>query len=107
MADPETDAAIAAKWPDAWARANDPTRRGRSKARQQLRQRYRASLEFDAFRQANPEAQCGNCSHFAPMPFDSKGQMHCSAKSDFHGYQIATADGVCRWWKRMIEGAAK
>ena len=97
MADPETDAAIAAKWPDAWAKANDPSRRNRSKARQQIRQRYRLSLEFAAFKQANPDARCGNCDSFGPMPHDSR--MMCGAESDFHGYAIATADGLCMKWR--------
>jgi hypothetical protein len=97
MADPETDAAIAAKWPDAWAKANDPTLRNRSKARQQIRQRYRASLSFDAFKQANPSAQCGNCTNYLPMPHDSR--MMCAAESDFHGYAVAKPDGLCMKWK--------
>ena len=97
MADPQTDAAIAAKWPEAWAKANNPNLRNRSKARQQIRQRYRLSLEFAAFKQANPQAQCGNCKHFERMPHDTR--MHCSIESDFYGYQIAVAGGLCVKWK--------
>jgi hypothetical protein len=98
MADPETDAAIAAKWPEQWARANNPALRNRSKARQQIRQRYRLAQAFDAFKQANPDARCGNCGSFKPMPNDAKGAMHCEAESDFYGYQLANANGLCVKW---------
>lgn len=97
--DPATDAAIAALWPAAWAKANDPTRPKRGKARGKLRARYRLHLAFGEFKRANPTASCGNCAHFERMPNDSKGRMHCAAESDFYGYQIAVAGGLCMKWE--------
>lgn len=99
MSDPATDAAIAERWPDRWAKANDPAKRNRSKARQQIRKAYADALAYDAFVLANPTARCGNCEHFEKVPHDTKGQWHCSIESDFHGYAIAKADGICTKWK--------
>jgi hypothetical protein len=90
---PETDAAIAARWPEKWAKANDATLRGRSKARQKLRQQYAYTLEFEAFVAANPNAKCGNCEHFGRVP-DSQKRC-CDLDSDFYGYAITKADGAC------------
>lgn len=109
MADPATDAAIATRWPERWAKANNPALRNRSKARQQIRKAYAFALEFDAFVAAHPNAKCGNCQHFEPIPHSNKGQFHCSIESDFYGYVIAKADGVCIKHKaveaRMDKGA--
>lgn len=99
MSDPATDAAIAKLWPDRWAKANDPTKRNRSKARQQLRKAYANALAFDAFVAANPNARCGNCKHFEKVPHDSKGLWHCSIESDFHGYAITYDGNRCIKWK--------
>lgn len=91
----DLDAALAAAWPARWAKAND-SRPGASKRRNNLRKAWRAHLAFVAFKAANPEACCGNCDSFKPMPHDSR--MQCEAESDFYGYQIVTADGVCTKW---------
>jgi hypothetical protein len=99
MADPQTDAKIAALWPAQWAKANDPTLRRRSKARHNLRAAYDARLKFDAFKAAHPNARCGNCVSFKKMPDDSKSRSMCEFDSDFHGYTIATADGLCTHWR--------
>lgn len=95
MADPQTDAAIAELWPEAWARANDPNLRNRSKARQQIRQRYKFHLAMEAFQKAKPHARCGVCEHYEPVPHSSSGKFHCSLGSDFYGYSIAKPDGLC------------
>ena len=99
MADPQTDAAIAALWPEAWAKANNPALRNRSKARQQIRQRYKFHLEMDALQKAKPHARCGVCKHYEPVPHSSGGKFHCSIESDFHGYQITTPDNLCLKFK--------
>lgn len=96
MADSATDAAIAAAWPVQWAKAND-ARPGASKRRNKLRSHWNGHLALEAFKAANPEARCGNCNSFKPMPHDSR--MHCEAESDFYGYQITTADRLCMKWR--------
>lgn len=93
---PDIDAAIAAAWPERWSKAND-SRPGASKRRNKLRSQWRRAVAFEAFKAANPTAQCGNCNSFKPMPLDSR--MHCEAESDFYGYQIATSDGLCVKWR--------
>jgi len=100
VADPQTDAAIAAKWPEEWAKANDPTLRGRSKARGKLRKEYAYFLAIDALLARQPNACCATCDNFEPVPHSSK--MHCSAESDFYGYQIASPDGLCTKWRAQL-----
>ena len=95
MADPATDAAIAIRFPSEWARANDTRLRNRSKARQQLRQRYRIALEMDALRAANPHAKCANCSNRGSW----NGKMICDLDSDFGGYAITDPASLCVRWK--------
>jgi hypothetical protein len=97
MADPETDAAIAAKWPVEWAKANNPALRRRSKARQKLRQRFAYGKQIEALLSRNPTAACANCDNFERVPNSDK--MHCSAESDFYGYQIASPRGLCLKWR--------
>jgi hypothetical protein len=88
----EHDAAIAAAWPDRWAKAN-ADRPGASKRRNNLRKVWRAHLSHSAFVAANPDARCGNCANFKQMLFSEK--HYCELDSDFHGYAITQADGVC------------
>jgi hypothetical protein len=100
MADPVTDAKIAELWPREWAKANDPTRRGNSKRRQQLRQAYARTLEMEQLLLRQPDARCGTCEHFELIPRDRTGQHHCSAESDFYGYVHASADNLCLKYKK-------
>lgn len=93
MSDPLTDAAIADRWPERWAQANAPTRRNRSKARQQLRKRYAQTLAHEAFVEANPGARCASCDHCRRRAL-SAGLM-CLLDSDFYGDRIVNADDVC------------
>ena len=95
MSDPVTDAAIAAKWPERWAKANNPSLPYRSKARQQLRKRYAVALEHKAFVASNPEARCSSCDHGEPYRDD----LSCQLDSDFHGYQIVHPEYVCTRWE--------
>lgn len=98
MADAATDAAIAARWPDAWARANDTSLPRRSKARQQLRMRYKHAVALEEFRAANPTARCGNCAHGDRDPTPGIRGLSCELDSDFHGYAMVHPDSVCTRW---------
>ncbi len=41
-------------------------------------------------------ASCGTCKHFSPYPGPGKdGQHICEMTSDYQGYTMATADGLC------------
>lgn len=93
----ELDAAIARRFPEEWRRANDPAKRNRSKARNNLRRRYRAAMEFDDFVLANPRAKCGNCANLLRNPGSLTG-TYCDLDSDFHGYMRASEDGLCVRW---------
>jgi hypothetical protein len=99
MADPVTDAAIAARFPREWARANDPSLRNRSKARQQLRQRYRHQLALDALMLANPQARCSSCAHVRTDPSPGLKGTFCDLDSDFEGYARVAPDFVCTRWR--------
>lgn len=86
-------------FPQQWAWANaKPT--GRSRARRNLRQRVVGELKMRELRAAG--CSCATCENFAPMPGPSSGngKMICELGSDFHGYQIATADGLCTAWSK-------
>ena len=93
MSDPATDAQIAASWPDRWARANDPSLRNRSKARNNLRKAFAYALRVDAIREANPDARCATCKHYEQMPHGER--KHCSIERDFHGYLMTAPDSLC------------
>jgi len=97
VSDAATDAAIAAKWPDAWMKANDPARRNRSKARQQIRQRYAHAMAFEVFVAANPQARCANCDNAGSRHFETR--PICELDSDFHGYQPVDPDHRCARWR--------
>ena len=97
MADPQTDAKIAAMWPKQWARANDSSLRNRSKARQQIRQRFALANKHSAFVAANPEARCGNCEHQSFTHHTQKAR--CDLDSDFHGDQLVSLQDVCTRWR--------
>lgn len=96
MSDPATDLAIAAAWPGRWAKANDPSLPGRSKARQKLRQRYAQALKREAFIEANPHARCSSCAHSGGRQFTDA--LVCELDSDFHGYSVTPPDYVCTRW---------
>jgi hypothetical protein len=89
-----TDTQIAQFYPAEWARANDPRLSNRSKARNNLRRRYRLVQEHMAFVAANPEARCSGCAHSNLNPSSIKGLV-CDLNSDFHGYQMVSPDDVC------------
>lgn len=93
MVDPTTDADIARDWPERWARANDPSLRGRSKARNNLRKAYRGWRALAEFMQANPTASCLTCKNRVKMPLDDR--YYCAEDSDFHGYSVLTSNNPC------------
>jgi hypothetical protein len=95
---PEVDAAIAERFPSEWARANDGSLRGRSKARNNLRKRYRYVVELEAFKAANPDARCGNCAHGDLNPSVGIKGLSCELDSDFHGYAMVDPANVCARW---------
>lgn len=92
MGDPVTDAAIAQRWPREWAAANDPARTGNSKRRNKLRKQYAEALDLAALRKTG--ARCGNCEHFEARNVHVDHAV-CELLSDFHGYTLADADGLC------------
>lgn len=96
LAKPDIDAAIAATWPARWAKANDPTRRNRSKARNNLRKAYAHKVEHDRFVASNPSAACANCAHKWQPPHTIV--LACQLDSDFHGYQTVSPIHVCTRW---------
>lgn len=89
-----TDQAVAERFPREWARANDPSLRNRSKARNNLRRRYRLAVEHEAFVAANPLATCAACANSTLNPGMVKG-LACDLDSDFHGYQMVDPAHVC------------
>ena len=96
------DEAIAAAWPDRWARANAP-RTGASKRRNNLRKAWKAHLTYQAFVAANPNARCGNCTHMKRVPHRTAAHRdanHCELDSDFYGYQITSPESVCARWRQ-------
>lgn len=92
-ADGYSDGDIARDWPDRWERANNPTLRGRSKARNNLRKAYRGWRAQIDFMRANPTASCLNCQHRKQMPLDTR--FHCELDSDFHGYAVLASNNPC------------
>jgi hypothetical protein len=70
-----------------------------SKQERKHRQRARrAERDAQALAVLRDEgARCGNCSSFERYPLDRK-RFICDLHSDFHGYQMATADGLCLRW---------
>lgn len=97
----DNDEAIAIRFPLEWARANDPAKRGRSKARNNLRRRYRAIVELETFVSGNPSASCVSCVHSTSDPTPGIRGLTCDLDSDFHGYQMVRADHVCARWGRQ------
>lgn len=95
------DLLAAATFPREWAKANSKPR-NRSKARSNLRKRVVAHFRIIELRKSG--ASCGSCEHFAAYPHHP-GRMICELGSDFQGYQIATADGICTSWCARKEKA--
>lgn len=88
MADVFTDHKIALRWPEKWANCRN------SKARNHLRKRFKVENELARLREQG--AACGNCASFKKNA--TVKSYICEANSDFHGYQIASASGLCTDW---------
>lgn len=93
-----SDEAIAKAWPDRWAIANDPARRNRSKARNNLRRLWKHHVELEQFKSANPDARCANCEHRSVNQMVLSGTATCDLDSDFQGYQRVDDAAVCARW---------
>ena len=90
---------IAAEWPARWAKAN--AARNGSKARNSLRKEFRAHLKRDELRAAG--ASCATCRCFQRgKPYvGASFDGWCERDSDFHGYAVAKADGICTFWSKQ------
>lgn len=96
----DIDAAIAAAWPDRWARANNPALPNRSKARNNLRKRWREFVAHQEFVAANPTAACRNCAHCGAIPHSANARNFCELDSDYYGYSVIDDLGsVCTRWE--------
>jgi len=96
MADAATDALVASRYPEDWARAN-------SKLRTKLRKRYREDCKLDELRAAG--RSCATCKHFELLPFVSLVHKHmCSLTSDFYGQVVAQKHELCTDWKDKTNG---
>ena len=95
MDDEQTDAKIAALWPDRWAKAT------RSKQRSRLRRAYKGHLILSGLIEAG--MQCGNCRSFNANKHNHpiKGS-YCEAHSSFEEYQLTKAGSICVDWSRAI-----
>ncbi len=92
--DPEGRALAARLFPEAWAYAETLTGKQRSSRMATLRRQAKTSVAMDALRAAG--RSCATCQNFKNGP-ERMGKV-CDAHSDFHGYQLATADGLCTDW---------
>lgn len=91
------DDEIAREWPKQWARANDPTRPGASKRRNNIRRHYREAKAFDVWRAANPKAFCSNCDNCREH---HDGRLICDVESTGGCIAPTDPDDVCKWWRK-------
>lgn len=105
MADPATDAAIAAEWPEAWARANDPARSGASKRRTKLRKEWATAQKIKLLKAEG--RSCRTCVNFGSTSAFSERETVCDLHSDFYGYQMAKPTGLCADWKSTVLGSSR
>ena len=92
----ERDALAAKIFPEKWAHAL--TRRGKSGRNLRSKLRMRAEYERDMIPLRAAGHSCATCRNFQKGPPGIDG-MTCAAESDFRGYVLATADGLCPKWK--------
>ena len=97
MADIQTDAAIAEAWPGKWAKANDQSRPGASKRRNQLRKAWATAKKLDALSEQG--AACETCANFGLTRALGGLKTICELRSDFEGYQLADPANLCADWK--------
>jgi hypothetical protein len=77
----------------------------RRRARKRERDRLAYEAEIKPLREAG--AKCGNCQSFQRGSNINIGadKHYCAAESDFEGYVITTADGLCLLHRRATTGA--
>lgn len=93
------DEQIARDWPKQWARANDQSRVGASKRRNNLRRQYRAAMAFEEWRTRNPKASCASCKFCLPYPH-RESELICDLQSTGGAYGLTTETDVCIDWKK-------
>lgn len=92
----EQQSALAAHhFPVQWRSAKRLTGEKGRKVRATWRKRAVAEAIMVELRKQN--ARCGNCANRGRFP-DRPAQMTCDLDSDFHGYALTTADGLCHRW---------
>lgn len=89
----ERDALAARMFPQRWAAVANQTGERARRTRHNLRRQAETKQELDRLRDAG--ASCASCTSFARHP--DHGRI-CEAGSDFHGYQLAKAEGLCTLW---------
>lgn len=87
----ERDDLAAYMFPSIWPKIRDAP--GKSKTRQQYRQRAEKQVKLDDLSGAG--CSCASCGAFQRIA--SIG-MICEVGSDFNGYLTAKADGLCSDW---------
>lgn len=93
------DTEIARNWPKQWARANDPSKPGASKRRNNIRRAYRQAQEFKAWRAKHPTASCAGCAHARPYT-DRAFPFTCDLEATSGCIQPVAADHICMWWRK-------
>lgn len=93
MSDSRSDLA-AARFPDEWRKWSALTGKAASKRRQQLRKAAEEAVIMDGLQASG--ASCATCVGFVR---EGPCGSYCSADSDFHGYMLAQASGLCVRWK--------
>lgn len=93
------DTEIARNWPKQWARANDPSKPGASKRRNNIRRAYREAQAFKAWRAKNPTASCAGCKNASTL-YAPKHPLTCDLEATGGCIQPVAADHVCMSWGR-------
>jgi len=73
---------------------------GEKRRRQARRDRLREANEAKEAELRAAGASCATCNQFSPYPGPGpRGAFICDRLSNFHGYALANADGLCVHWK--------
>lgn len=92
----ERDALAAEIFPERWAIAQ--ALKGKRGRNMRCKVRNQAEHERDMRPLRAAGRNCASCRSFQKGPPGING-MTCAAESDFRGYTLATADGLCPMWK--------
>lgn len=89
-------AALAAEvFPEKWAAATAMTGKAGGKRRATLRRQAKETVKVRELRAAG--ASCGSCVNRGTYPHKPV-RMVCALDSDFHGYALTEATGLCSRW---------